>query len=108
MAKTTPIHEFMLYDMKSKPEYEANIVAAEILMVDVQQTNEKLHTRAENIVIDATGVEREKARAAIDAAGGSVKTAITMLLADCDAAEAARRLEKARGHVREAIRLEVL
>ena len=28
MAKTTPIHEFMLYDMKSKPEYEANIVAA--------------------------------------------------------------------------------
>ncbi len=53
------------------------------LMVDVQQTNEKLHTRAENIVIDATGVEREKARAAIDAAGGSVKTAITMLLADC-------------------------
>ena len=77
-------------------------------MVDVQQTNEKLHTRAENIVIDATGVEREKARAAIDAAGGSVKTAITMLLADCDAAEAARRLERARGHVREAIRLEVL
>ena len=78
------------------------------LMVDVQQTNEKLHTRAENIVIDATGVEREKARAAIDAAGGSVKTAITMLLAGCDAGEAARRLEKARGHVREAIRLEVL
>ena len=71
------------------------------------QTNEKLHTRAENIVIDATGVEREKARAAIDAAGGSVKTAITMLLADCDAKEAARRLERARGHVREAIRLEV-
>ena len=32
MAKPTPIHEFMLYDMKSKPEYEANIVAAEILM----------------------------------------------------------------------------
>ena len=53
-------------------------------------------------------MEREKARAAIDAAGGSVKTAITMLLADCDAKEAARRLERARGHVREAIRLEVL
>ena len=78
------------------------------LMVDVQQTNEKLHTRAENIVIDATGVERGKARVAIDAAGGSVKTAITMLLADCDAKEAARRLERAHGHVREAIRLEVL
>ena len=32
MTKTTPIHEFMLYDMKSKPGYEANIVATEILM----------------------------------------------------------------------------
>ena len=78
------------------------------LMVDVMQTNEKLHTRAENIVMDATGVERSVARHAIDEAKGSVKTAITMLLADCDAQEAARRLERARGHVREAIRLEVL
>jgi len=42
------------------------------------------------------------------AAQQAAQTAITMLLADCDAAEAARRLEKARGHVREAIRLEVL
>ena len=32
LCENTPIHEFMLYDMKSKPEYEANIVAAEILM----------------------------------------------------------------------------
>lgn len=32
MAKTHPIQEFMLYDMKAKPEYEANIVAAEILL----------------------------------------------------------------------------
>ena len=53
------------------------------LMVDVMQNNEKLHTRAENIVIDATGVTRPEARSAIDAAGGSVKVAITMLLADC-------------------------
>ncbi len=75
------------------------------LMVDVMQTNEKLHTRAENIVMDATGVERSVARHAIDEAKGSVKTAITMLLADCDATEAARRLEASHGHVREAIRL---
>lgn len=32
MAKSHPIQEFMLYDMKSRPEYEANIVAAEILL----------------------------------------------------------------------------
>ena len=75
------------------------------LMVDVMQTNEKLHTRAENIVMDATGVERSVARHAIDEAKGSVKTAITMLLADCDAPEAARRLEASHGHVREAIGL---
>ena len=73
------------------------------LMVDVMQNNEKLHTRAENIVIDAAGVTRPEARSAIDAAGGSVKVAITMLLADCSADEARSRLEKAGGHVRAAI-----
>ena len=75
------------------------------LMVDVMQTNEKLHTRAENIVMDATGVERSEARSAIDAAGGSVKCAITMLLANCSAQEAKSRLEAAGGHVRTAIGL---
>jgi N-acetylmuramic acid 6-phosphate etherase len=75
------------------------------LMVDVMQTNEKLHTRAENIVIDATGVERSEARRAIDEAGGSVKCAITMLLAECSAAEAAQRLADAGGHVRAAVGL---
>ncbi len=73
------------------------------LMVDVVQTNEKLHTRAENIVIDATGAQRDEARQAIDAAGGSVKVAITMLLADCSAEEARSRLEAAGGHVRRAL-----
>lgn len=74
------------------------------LMVDVMQTNEKLHVRAENIVMEATGVDRETARDTITKASGSVKTAITMILADCDAAEAVRRLEKANGHVRQALR----
>lgn len=32
MAMNDAIHEFMLYDMATKPEYEANIVAAEILL----------------------------------------------------------------------------
>ena len=32
MAKKDAIQEFMLYDMATKPEYEANIVAAEILL----------------------------------------------------------------------------
>lgn len=74
------------------------------LMVDVMQTNEKLHVRAENIVMEATGVDRETAREKISSAAGSVKTAITMILANCDVEEANARLELARGHVRVAIR----
>ena len=73
------------------------------LMVDVMQTNEKLHVRGENIVMEATGVDRQTARTTIDAAGGSVKTAITMIRANCDCQEAPRRLEQAKGHVRQAI-----
>ena len=73
-------------------------------MVDVVQTNEKLHVRAENIVMEVTGVDREAARTAIDAAGGSVKTAIVMILDDCNADEADQKLEKAGGHVRDALK----
>ena len=32
LAKGNSLQEFMLYDMATKPEYEANIVAAEILL----------------------------------------------------------------------------
>ena len=74
------------------------------LMVDVMQTNEKLVVRAQNIVMEATGCDRETAREKIGLAGGNAKTAITMILADCDAEEAKARLAKANGHVREAIK----
>ncbi len=75
------------------------------LMVDVLPCNEKLDRRAENICMEATGVSREEARAAIDAAQGSVKTAVTMLLANCSAQEASALLAASKGHVREAIQL---
>ena len=74
------------------------------LMVDVMQTNEKLVVRAQNIVMEATGCDRETAAEKIAIAGGNAKTAITMILADCDLEEAKARLAKAKGHVREAIR----
>jgi len=74
------------------------------LMVDVMQTNEKLVVRAQNIVMEATGCDRETAKEKIGLAGGNAKTAITMILADCDAEEARARLAKAKGHVREAIK----
>lgn len=74
------------------------------LMVDVVQTNEKLVTRAQNIVMEATGVNRETAKKMIQEAGGSCKKAIVMILANCDAETARKRLDQAKGHVREAIR----
>ena len=74
------------------------------LMVDVMQTNEKLVVRAQNIVMEATGCDRETAAEKIAVASGNAKTAITMILADCGLEEAKARLEKAKGHVREAIK----
>lgn len=77
--------------------------AYENLMVDVMQSNEKLKTRAENIVMEATGCEREAARTAIDEAKGSVKLAITSILLDTPVEEAAKALVEAKGHIRKAI-----
>lgn len=74
------------------------------LMVDVVQTNEKLVIRAQNILMEATGITRDEAIAVLEKAGGSVKNAIVMVLASCSAEEARTRLEKARGHVREAVK----
>ena len=34
LAKGGALHEFTLYDMTTKPEYEANVVAADILLDD--------------------------------------------------------------------------
>ena len=77
--------------------------AYENLMVDVMQSNEKLKTRAENIVMEATGCERETARTAIDEAKGSVKLAITSILLDTPVEEAEKALVEAKGHIRKAI-----
>ena len=73
------------------------------LMVDVQQTNEKLVVRGQNIVMEATGCTRERAVQALADAGGHVKTAIVSVLLDCDVEQAAVALERARGHVRAAV-----
>ena len=72
-------------------------------MVDVRATNAKLRRRAVRIVRDAAGVDEEAATAALAAAGGHAKTAIVALLAGVNAAEAAVRLDRARGRVRDAL-----
>lgn len=73
------------------------------LMVDVVPTNEKLRVRAENIVMEATGVTRERAKEALLQSGDKVKTAILMILAGCGREEAEQKLEKTNGHIREAM-----
>jgi N-acetylmuramic acid 6-phosphate etherase len=72
-------------------------------MVDVRATNAKLRRRAVRIVRDAAGVDEECASAALAAADGHAKTAIVALLAGVDAGEAAVRLDRARGRVRDAV-----
>ncbi|SEB43824.1 N-acetylmuramic acid 6-phosphate etherase [Paramicrobacterium humi] len=73
------------------------------LMVDVRITNEKLRARAERTVRQATDADAETAARTLDAAGGSVKTAILALLADCPVPDAAAALETADGRIRVAL-----
>ena len=72
------------------------------LMVDVAPGNEKLRDRGRRIVEEATGADAPRASAALEAADGSVKTAVVMLLADVSADEAERRLADGRS-VRDAL-----
>ena len=73
------------------------------LMVDVVQSNEKLRTRAENIVMAATDVSCEQARRTIDEANGKVKLAISMILTGKDAASAQALLDQSGGSVHNAL-----
>jgi len=70
------------------------------LMIDMVQTNEKLVTRAENIVMTATKCNREVAKEALQKAAGSVKVAVTMILLDCETEKAREHLEATGGHIR--------
>jgi len=70
------------------------------LMVDLMAWSEKLKDRGERIVMECAGVDRPAARAAIDAAQGSVKLAIVMARVHVDADTARRRLADAEGSVR--------
>ncbi len=74
------------------------------LMVNVVQSNKKLEARAENIVMDSTGVDRATARKFIDEADGSVKLAIVMILTNSDVERANELLKQGRGHVKQAIK----
>ncbi len=65
------------------------------LMVNVQPKNQKLRDRACRIVAEAARVDGETAAAFLDAAGGSVRTALVMAKLDVSRQEADKRLEDA-------------
>lgn len=76
----------------------------ENLMVDVKQSNEKLVVRSQNILMAATGCDREEAITVLKEADGHVKTAVMIILSGCDAKEAKEKLSKAGGNVRQALK----
>ncbi|RKN85594.1 N-acetylmuramic acid 6-phosphate etherase [Paenibacillus ginsengarvi] len=73
------------------------------LMVDLQPTNEKLVYRAKRIIRMATGASQEQVDEAYLLAGGHVKTAIVMILAGVNRAEAGELLQQSGGFVSGAI-----
>ncbi|MCS6809004.1 MAG: N-acetylmuramic acid 6-phosphate etherase [Bacteroidota bacterium] len=73
------------------------------VMVDLQMTNAKLVERAKRIVMDITGVDYDEASRVLVEARGHVKTALVMILAQCDADSARQRLAAADGFVRRAL-----
>jgi len=70
------------------------------LMVDLQVRNQKLSDRGERIVMEVAGVDRDAARAALEQAGGSVRTAIVMLRLAVGRSEAEARIADAGGRLR--------
>ena len=74
------------------------------LMVDVRATNAKLVRRALALTVRATGATEEAARQALAECGSSVKVAVVMLRAGVDAIEATRRLDAAEGSVHTALK----
>ncbi|EGK13604.1 N-acetylmuramic acid 6-phosphate etherase [Desmospora sp. 8437] len=73
------------------------------LMVDVQPTNNKLKERSKRIIMEATGVDYETAGTYFEKADHQVKTAIVMLLLGCPKKEAAEKIKRSKGFVREAL-----
>jgi N-acetylmuramic acid 6-phosphate etherase len=70
------------------------------LMVDLRAWNEKLVDRSQRIVMETTGLDRNAAREVIEAAEGSVKTAIVMARRKVAKSEAERLLTEHAGRLR--------
>jgi len=69
------------------------------LMVDLKATNEKLVSRAINIVCMATGVSKDEAEKTLEACEFSAKNAILMILARIDFEASKSALDKSDGRI---------
>lgn len=76
------------------------------LMVDVEATNAKLVERQKNIVMQATGCNREQAELALSQCERHCKTAIVMLLTGMNAEQAKQMLLANNGFIRATIAAE--
>lgn len=93
----------MILNMISTGAMVLNGKVYQNLMVDVMQTNQKLEVRAQNIVMEVTGVTREEATKGLIAAKGSSKVAIYMLVKNCGYEQAISDLEANKGNLRKAL-----
>ena len=73
------------------------------LMVDLRATNAKLRDRSERMLMEVCDVSRSNARALLEAAGGSVKTAIVMRSLGVDRVGAEEALAKGGGVIRQVV-----
>jgi len=67
------------------------------LMVDLTAVNQKLIDRAQRIVMDVTGVDRDEARSALEKAEYQVKHALLMILGNTDYDESVSLLKQYNG-----------
>ena len=74
-------------------------------MVHVQPTNEKLVVRAERMISEITGADRDRAAKALKESKMAVPEAIVMVSSGCSLDRAKEVLDQADGRVREAIEL---
>jgi N-acetylmuramic acid 6-phosphate etherase len=70
------------------------------LMVDLRAWNDKLADRSQRILMETTGAGRDASRVVLEAAGGSVKTAIVMARLAVGREEAERLLAEHAGRLR--------
>lgn len=75
------------------------------LMVDLQMNSQKLEERSKRIVMTVTGIDYRAAEIYLKRAGGSVKTALVMILGNVPKRNAVSALRKSDGHIRKALDL---